>query len=242
IVLVTGPTGSGKTTTLYAALSILNKTKRNIMTVEDPIEYHIDGINQTQINSKINMTFAKGLRAILRQDPDVVMVGEIRDNETAKIAIQASLTGHLVLSTLHTNSTINTVTRLIDMDIEPFLLASTLEAVLAQRLIRKLCDCKTKILIDDAKQMEILNIDKPLEICQSQGCEKCGYQGYNGRIGLYELLIIDDDLRSAITRSANEQEIKQIASKNLITLKTQAIQLVLDGKTGLDEAFRVVLV
>ncbi len=242
IVLVTGPTGSGKTTTLYAALSILNKTKRNIMTVEDPIEYHIDGINQTQINSKINMTFAKGLRAILRQDPDVVMLGEIRDNETAKIAIQASLTGHLVLSTLHTNSTINTVTRLIDMDIEPFLLASTLEAVLAQRLIRKLCECKTKILIDDVKQMDTLGVDKPVEVCQPQGCDKCGYQGYNGRIGLYELLIIDEELRSAITRKANEQEIKEIASKNLVTLKTQAIQLVLDGETGLDEAFRVVLV
>ncbi len=242
IILVTGPTGSGKTTTLYAALSILNKTKRNIMTVEDPIEYHIDGINQTQINSKINMTFAKGLRAILRQDPDVVMVGEIRDNETAKIAIQASLTGHLVLSTLHTNSTINTVTRLIDMDIEPFLLASTLEAVLAQRLIRKLCDCKTKILVDNEKQMKLLAIDKPVEVYQPQGCEKCGYQGYNSRIGLYELLIIDEQLRSAITRSANEQEIKQIASKSLVTLKTQAIKLVLNGETGLDEAFRVVLV
>lgn len=242
IILVTGPTGSGKTTTLYAALTILNKTKRNIMTVEDPIEYHIDGINQTQINSKIDMTFSKGLRAILRQDPDVVMVGEIRDNETAKIAIQASLTGHLVLSTLHTNSTINTVTRLVDMDIEPFLLASTLEAVLAQRLIRKLCECKAKILINDAKQMELLGVDKPTEIYQPQSCEKCGYQGYSGRIGLYELLIIDEELRSAITRSANEQEIRKIASKDLVTLKTQAIKLVLDGKTGLDEALRVVLV
>lgn len=243
IILVTGPTGSGKTTTLYAALSILNKTKRNIMTVEDPIEYHIDGINQTQINTKIDMTFAKGLRAILRQDPDVVMVGEIRDNETAKIAIQASLTGHLVLSTLHTNSTINTVTRLIDMDIEPFLLASTLEAVLAQRLIRKLCThCKTKTLIEDSKQMKLLNVQTPVEIYQSQGCEKCSYQGYSGRMGLYELLIIDEELRSAITRSANEQEIKQIVGKNLVTLKTQAIELVLSGETGLDEAFRVVLI
>ncbi len=242
IILVTGPTGSGKTTTLYAALSILNQTKRNIMTVEDPIEYHIDGINQTQINSKINMTFAKGLRAILRQDPDVVMVGEIRDNETAKIAIQASLTGHLVLSTLHTNSTINTVTRLIDMDIEPFLLASTLDAVLAQRLIRKLCECKTKTLINTDEQMQLLGVDAPIEIYQPQGCEKCGYQGYSGRIGLYELLVIDEPLRSAITRSADEQEIQQIASKNLETLKTQAIKLVLDGDTGLDEAFRVVLV
>ncbi len=242
IILVTGPTGSGKTTTLYAALSMLNQTKRNIMTVEDPIEYHIDGINQTQINSKIQMTFAKGLRAILRQDPDVVMVGEIRDNETAKTAIQASLTGHLVLSTLHTNSTINTVTRLIDMDIEPFLLASTLEAVLAQRLIRKLCPhCKTKIRLDDAKQMQLLGVDKTIEIHQAQGCEKCGYQGYYGRIGLYELLVVDEELRSAITRSADEQEIRRIASKNLTTLKDQAIQLVISGDTGLDEAFRVVL-
>ncbi len=241
IILVTGPTGSGKTTTLYAALSILNDSERNIMTVEDPIEYHIYGINQTQINAKINMTFAKGLRAILRQDPDIIMVGEIRDSETAQIAIQASLTGHLVFSTLHTNSAIGAITRLKDMGVESFLLSSSINAVLAQRLLRRLCDdCKISSTTD-ASQMLRLAIKVKSVIYKACGCKKCNYSGYSGRIGLYELVVLDDNAREIIHNSANENDITNYFTDKYISLRQQAKELVLSGKTSLDEAIRLVL-
>jgi general secretion pathway protein E len=240
IILVTGPTGSGKTTTLYAALGLLNDNQRNLMTVEDPIEYHIDGINQTGINQKVDMTFAKGLRAILRQDPDVIMVGEIRDSETAQISIQASLTGHLVLSTLHTNTAIGAITRLGDMGVEPFLLASSLNAVLAQRLVRKLCECKT-IKTTDSAEMQKLGITNPQEIATANGCEKCGYSGYSGRKGLYELVVIDDEARSIIHTGGGENDLLRHFKGKYSSLDDQAKALVLDGETSLDEVIRVVL-
>lgn len=240
IILVTGPTGSGKTTTLYAALGLLNNNQRNLMTVEDPIEYHIDGINQTGINSKVDMTFAKGLRAILRQDPDVIMVGEIRDSETAQISIQASLTGHLVLSTLHTNTAIGAITRLADMGVEPFLLASSLNAVLAQRLVRKLCECKTSKTSDEA-EMQKLGITTPQEIFVANGCEKCGYSGYSSRIGLYELVIIDEEARKIIHTGGTENDLMEYFNGKYKSLNNQAITQVLVGNTSLDEIVRVVM-
>ena len=194
ILLVTGPTGSGKTTTLYASLTTLNDRTRNILTVEDPIEYHLEGIGQTQVNAKVDMTFARGLRAILRQDPDVVMVGEIRDRETAEIAVQASLTGHLVLSTLHTNSAIGAITRLVDMGIEPFLLSSSMLGVLAQRLVRVLCPaCKEPYRADEA-ECALLGVDPaaPPTLHRARGCGECHQHGYRGRTGIYELVVFDD--------------------------------------------------
>src|SRR3989338_8648102 len=200
IILVTGPTGSGKTTTLYAALTSLNNQTRNILTVEDPIEFDLPGIGQTQVNYKVNMTFAKGLRAILRQDPDIVMVGEIRDLDTAQIAIQASLTGHLVLSTLHTNSAIGAITRLDDMGIEPFLLSSSLIGVVAQRLMRVLCkQCKNPMPATPS-ECDILGVpDHPAPtIYHAVGCDSCRQVGYSGRSGVYEVIAIDDTLRAMI--------------------------------------------
>ncbi len=239
IILVTGPTGSGKTTTLYAALGELNDSERNIMTVEDPIEYHIDGINQTGINTKVDMTFAKGLKAILRQDPDIIMVGEIRDSETASIAVQASLTGHLVLSTLHTNSAIGAITRMQDMGVEPFLLASSLSGVLAQRLMRELCDCKTATITDEA-QMAKLSLTNSETIYQPNGCEHCGYSGYNGRVGLYELITLDEGAKSLIHKDASEHELISYFNGKFYSLEAQARDLVLSGVTSLDEMVRVV--
>jgi general secretion pathway protein E len=199
IVLVTGPTGSGKTTTLYAALSRLNASTTNIMTVEDPIEYDLNGVGQTQVNARIDMTFAKALRAILRQDPDVIMIGEIRDLETAQIAVQASLTGHLVLATLHTNDAASAVTRLLDMGIEPFLLSSSLLGVMAQRLVRKLCShCKQQ---DGA-------------VWHAVGCERCGHTGYQGRVGVYELLETNEQIRAQIHNQASEADIRDAALKS----------------------------
>lgn len=241
IILVTGPTGSGKTTTLYAGLTILNDKKRNILTVEDPIEYDLVGIGQTQVNNKINMTFAKGLRAILRQDPDVVMVGEIRDLETAQIAIQASLTGHLVLSTLHTNSAIGAITRLDDMGVEPFLLASSLEGVLAQRLIRLLCqDCK-KPMLATAKECELLGVaesSSPI-IYHPVGCAHCRYTGYSGRSGVYELIAIDESLRTMIHDRAPEQEMRKYARQTYPSLRRDGLRRILKGETSLEEVLRV---
>jgi len=239
ILLVTGPTGSGKTTTLYAALAELNNNELNITTVEDPVEYFIDGINQTQINTKVNMTFATGLRAILRQDPDIVMIGEVRDSETAQIAVQASLTGHLVFSTLHTNTAVGAITRLRDMGVEPFLLSSSLSGVLAQRLIRLLCSqCKQSHTIDE-KEQEKLGVNKASVVYQSVGCELCNHTGYQGRSGLYELLTIDENIKGLIHNEASEMQILAAASKHT-TLTTQAQQLVLTGDTSIDEAIRVV--
>lgn len=238
IFLVTGPTGSGKTTTLYAGLSLLNDAQRNIMTVEDPIEYNIDGINQTQVNSKADMTFAKGLRAILRQDPDVVMVGEIRDSETANIAVQASLTGHLVLSTLHTNSAIGAITRLKDMGVEPFLLSSSIAGVLAQRLVRELCDCKTAHQADKV-ECEVLGVDEAT-IYEPNGCEHCQHTGYKGRMGLYELFLIDENLRSMIYSNATEDEMQASLGNGIKTLYENGYQAVLKGQTNLAEVQRVI--
>ena len=217
IVLVTGPTGSGKTTTLYAALQQLDAAHFNIMTVEDPIEYELSGIGQTQVNPKIDLDFAKALRAILRQDPDIIMIGEIRDKETAQIAIQASLTGHLVLATLHTNDAISAVTRLTDMDVEPFLLSSSLLGVLAQRLVRKICSA-----------------------CQGSGCATCGHTGYQGRTGIFELLSVDDALRERIHNRAAESELLSAAKRQGMTLmREDGERLVAQGITSAQELLRV---
>jgi general secretion pathway protein E len=238
ILLVTGPTGSGKTTTLYAALTVLNSSSRNILTVEDPIEYDLSGIGQTQVNHKVQMTFAKGLRAILRQDPDVVMVGEIRDLDTAQIAIQASLTGHLVLSTLHTNSAIGAITRLVDMGIEPFLLASSLVGVLAQRLVRLLCPHCKQSQPASATECSVLGVDQA-EIFYPVGCEHCRHTGYNGRSGVYELIAINETLRTMIHDQTPEQQIKKYARTLFPGIRQDGYQLVLAGQTSLEEILRV---
>ncbi len=225
IVLVTGPTGSGKTTTLYAALSRLNASTTNILTVEDPIEYDLQGVGQTQVNARIDMTFAKALRAILRQDPDVIMIGEIRDLETAQIAVQASLTGHLVLATLHTNDSAAAVTRLLDMGIEPFLLSSSLLGVMAQRLVRKLCEhCKQP----DGQYWKAV------------GCDKCGHTGYHGRVGVYELLETTDQIRAQIHNRASEAEIRAAAQAHgMKTMREDGERWLLSGTTTPAELLRV---
>jgi general secretion pathway protein E len=242
IILVTGPTGSGKTTTLYAALRLLNDPSRNILTVEDPVEYAIDGVGQTQINPKVGMTFATGLRAILRQDPDIVMVGEIRDVETAEIAIQAALTGHLVLSTVHTNSAVGAVTRLRDMGAEPFLLSSTIAAVLAQRLVRRLCPtCKTPYEPDEAERNLLgLAPGEAARIHQPKGCGRCGHTGFEGRIGVYELMVVDETLRQLIHEDASEQQIAAHAFRRADTLAASGFRHVLSGVTSIEEVLRVV--
>jgi general secretion pathway protein E len=241
IILVTGPTGSGKTTTLYSALTILNDKQRNILTVEDPIEYDLVGIGQTQVNSKIDMTFAKGLRAILRQDPDVVMVGEIRDLETAQIAIQSSLTGHLVLSTLHTNSAIGAITRLHDMGVEPFLLASSLSGILSQRLVRELCPACKKSQPADASECGLMDIpiDQAPIICHPVGCPACRHIGYIGRTGVYELIVIDETLRTMIHDHQPEQKLRLYARERYRSLRQDGYRLVKLGITSLEEVLRV---
>ena len=241
IILVTGPTGSGKTTTLYAGLSSINQTSRNILTIEDPVEYMLPGVGQTQVNPKVDMTFARGLRAILRQDPDVVMVGEIRDLETAEIAVQASLTGHLVLSTLHTNTAIGAVTRLQDMGIEPFLLSSSLVAVMAQRLVRLVCtDCRVSAQAT-ASECEILGIDSSegREIYHPKGCEKCNMTGYRGRTGIYELIEVDETLRAAIHEGQGEQAMLAVARQRYPGIQVDGQRRVLAGETTLEEVLRV---
>ena len=241
IILVTGPTGSGKTTTLYAGLTVLNKTSRNIMTVEDPIEYYLDGISQTQVNIKVEMTFARGLRAILRQDPDVVMIGEIRDLETAEIAVQASLTGHLVLSTLHTNTAVGAVTRLRDMGVEPFLLSSTLTGVLSQRLVRVLCNYCKKSYTASPSECESfgLNPDNPPTFYTAVGCEECNNQGYTGRTGIYELVEIDDAVRSMIHDGAGEHEIERHVRNRTPNIRQDGLRRMLAGDTTIEEVLRV---
>lgn len=238
IFLVTGPTGSGKSTTLYAALARLDSKSLNIMTVEDPIEYDIEGISQTPINSKIEMTFGRALRAILRQDPDVVMIGEIRDLETAEIAVQASLTGHLVLATLHTNTAASAVSRLIDMGVESFLLSSTLIGVLAQRLIRKLCQkCKTEHTVIDDELRKEFGIPKDAVIYRPAGCDNCSFTGYKGRTGIHELLVVDEEIMRMIHASAAEIDIEKYAIQNLgmKSLRMDAMRWVLSGETSLEE-------
>ena len=239
IVLVTGPTGSGKTTTLYAGLKLLNDGTRNILTVEDPVEYAVDGVGQTQINPQVGLTFAAGLRAILRQDPDTVMVGEIRDRETADIAVQAALTGHLVLSTVHTNDSVGAITRLRDMKVEPFLIASTLRAVLAQRLVRRLCRECRKPVEAAGSLSELLGIPAGTTIHEPGGCAACGGTGYKGRIGLFEAVRVDDTIRRLINAGGDEAAISAHAFRNSPTLAQAARALVLDGTTSPEEAVRV---
>ena len=241
IILVTGPTGSGKTTTLYAGLSHINESSRNIMTIEDPVEYMLPGVGQTQVNSKVDMTFARGLRAILRQDPDVVMVGEIRDLETGEIAVQASLTGHLVLSTLHTNTAIGAITRLKDMGIEPFLVSSSLLAVMSQRLVRLLCvECKEGAPATDAER-EILGVSsqESLVLFQPRGCSKCNYTGYRGRTGIYEMIEVDDELGGMIYQDASEQDMLAHARKHYPSIQADGRRRILSGETSLAEVMRV---
>ncbi len=242
ILLVTGPTGSGKTTTLYASLGQMDRSHLNISTVEDPIEYHLNGINQTQVHEKINMTFAAALRALLRQDPDVIMVGEIRDAETARIAIQASLTGHLVLSTLHTNDAPSSVTRLINIGVEPYLIGSAVNAAMAQRLVRRVCDhCKEKQPPDEtaSEHLVIHGID-PNQLWHGKGCDKCRNTGYAGRVGLYELLVLDDTLRDKIAGNPNVTEFRRICvEKGMVTLREDGFGKVARGVTTVDEVLRV---
>ena len=240
ILLVTGPTGSGKTTSLYAALSSLNDQTRNILTVEDPIEYHLPGVGQMPVNPKVDMTFARGLRAILRQDPDVVMVGEIRDRETAEIAVQASLTGHLVLSTLHTNSAVGAVTRLVDMGVDAYLLASSLVGILAQRLLRTLCPhCKASYDADAAVCQRLgLDATASPRLFSAVGCDQCQH-GYRGRIGIYELISVTPALSALIHQGAGEQALINEARKVSRSLFQDGRQRVLDGITSLDELLRV---
>ena len=238
IILVTGPTGSGKTTTLYAGLARLNNHVRNIMTIEDPIEYHIDGIAQSQVNTKVDFSFARGLRAILRQDPDVVMVGEIRDIETVQIAIQASLTGHLVLSTLHTNSAVGAITRLNDMGTESFLLSSSLAAVLAQRLVRVLCkDCKEPYEPSESELNAIgFNADV---LYRPKGCAKCGNTGYRGRSGIHELVTITEPVRQLIHDGAAQHEIEKLVFAKTPNLRQIGYIKAASGVTSLEEIIRV---
>src|SRR5467141_775934 len=247
IILVTGPTGSGKTTTLYAALSRINRPDLNIMTIEDPVEYQLQGISQTPVNPKIDLTFANGLRSFLRQDPDVIMVGEIRDLETAEIAIQASLTGHLVFSTVHTNDAAGAVTRLVDMGVEPFLVASSLMGVLAQRLVRVLCkDCRTPYLPTPEELKEIgLTPDEVREasggmLYKPAGCEQCNQTGYHGRSGIYEMMLMDDEVRALTLKNVDSGTIKRTAvNKGMLTLMDDGARKVVRGITSVAEVLSV---
>ncbi len=241
IILVTGPTGSGKTTTLYAALSRLDPKALNIMTVEDPIEYDLDGISQTQINARIEMSFARALRTILRQDPDVVMIGEIRDLETAQIAVQASLTGHLVFATLHTNDAVSAVTRLVDMGVEPFLLASSMIGVGAQRLVRKLCvECRKPFRPEPAQLLALGFTPMQGTFYAPQGCAACNHTGYKGRTGIYELLTVGDDMRRLIHDRASEHALRDHGlSRGMRSLRDDGMRLAAEGAISLEEVVRV---
>ena len=244
IILVTGPTGSGKTTTLYAALSTLNNPEINIITIEDPIEYKIEGIGQIQVNPKIDLTFAKGLRSIVRQDPDVILVGEIRDRETAEIAIQSSLTGHLVFSTLHTNDAASAITRIIDMGIEPFLATSSIIAIIAQRLVRVLCpECKEKYIPDD-KSLAKIGVDKGIpknhKIYRKKGCPACMNTGYRGRTAVLEMMVLDDHLKKLILKTSDANQIRKDAVKSgMTTLVQDGARKVIEGTTTIEEVLRV---
>ena len=242
IILVSGPTGSGKTTSLYAMLTELNQVTRNILTIEDPIEYDLAGIGQTQVNTKVQMTFAKGLRAILRQDPDVVMIGGIRDLETAEIAVQASLTGHLVLSTLHTNSALGALNRLRDMGVESFLMSSSIIGLIAQRLVRKLCSyCKTPHeLREDERELMGISVDtNSTQVFEPNGCDWCNHLGYKGRTGIYEIISIDEPLRGMIHRHENIQVLESYIRPNTPSIREDGFKRVLLGDTSLAEILRV---
>lgn len=243
IILVTGPTGSGKSTTLYTVLSELNDNEKNIVTVEDPVEYSLEGINQINVNSKVGLTFASGLRSILRQDPDIVMIGEMRDNETAEIGIRAAITGHLVLSTLHTNDAPSSVMRLVDMGVEPFMVATALKGVIAQRLVRRICpNCKEAIPADVAER-RLLGVGENEEVVhyKGKGCASCNYSGYAGRMGVYEIMNIDRDLKDLILKTSNSDEVKDLAiKKGMKTLAMSAKELVLSGQTTIDEMMKII--
>lgn len=242
IILVTGPTGSGKSTTLYTALSELNSDDVNIITVEDPVEANIDGINQVQVNTKAELNFASVLRSILRQDPDIIMIGEIRDTETATIAVQASITGHLVVSTLHTNSAASTVTRLTDMGIEPYLIADSVVGIIAQRLVRRLCPACKKAVSASEEDKELLGVEKdePLTVYEAYGCTKCDNTGYKGRIGVYEIMEVTSELKKIISRRSNADQIKDQALKDgMKTLRIEAGFYVKQGITSMQEMKKV---
>jgi general secretion pathway protein E len=240
ILLVTGPTGSGKTTTLYAAINRINSMEKNIITIEDPVEYELKGVGQIQVNPKTELTFARGLRSVLRHDPDIIMVGEIRDLETVEIAIQASLTGHLVFSTLHTNDATGALTRLVDMGVEPFLIASSLLAVLAQRLVRRICpDCKEPFHPEEST-LEELGLPKDQVFYHGRGCDACMQSGYRGRTGIFELLVMDNDTRQLLTSGADSVKMKDMAVRNgMATLFEDGLLKVKTGMTTLNEVLRV---
>ncbi|MFN3966732.1 MAG: GspE/PulE family protein, partial [Endomicrobiia bacterium] len=246
LILITGPTGSGKSTTLYSALSTLNRPEINIMTIEDPVEYLLPGITQVNVNPEVGLTFATGLRAFLRQSPDIILVGETRDSETAKTSIQAALTGHLVFSTLHTNDAPSSVTRLFNMGIDPFLISSTLTLVVAQRLVRKICqNCKTSYEIPAEKLYPLGVTDKMIggaktvTLYKGKGCEKCN-DGYKGRIGIYEVMEVTDEIRELILKKKSAQEIKEVARKQgMLTLRESALKKLLNGITTVEEVLRV---
>jgi general secretion pathway protein E len=243
IILVTGPTGSGKSTTLYACLDQLNDSSRNILTVEDPIEYDVEGIGQTQVNSKADMTFAKGLRAMLRQDPDVVMVGEIRDYETADVSVQASLTGHLVLSTIHTNTAVGALTRLENMGVQAYLLSNSIVGLVAQRLVRVLCqECREEYKANEY-DCDFLKVDcaNPPALYRSNGCDKCAHEGYRGRMGIYEVVLIDDELRRMIHNGSSELDLEQYARTQTTGIREDGREKVLNGYTTIDEVLRVTM-
>jgi len=242
VVLVTGPTGSGKTTTLYASLRQMDKQRLNISTVEDPIEYHLDGITQTQMHEKIGMTFARALKALLRQDPDVVMVGEIRDLETAHIAVQAALTGHLVLSTLHTNDAPSTITRLVNIGVDPFLVGAGVNGVLAQRLVRKICEhcCEPAEFGEEMTEFLEMNGVDPSAMRKGQGCDRCRNTGYAGRLGIYEMLTCDDELRDVIARNPNVAEFRRLCiERGMVTLRQDGLSKAAAGRTTVQEILRV---
>lgn len=240
IILATGPTGSGKTTTLYSLLKELNSVKKNIITVEDPVEYRLNGINQVQVNNKAGLTFANGLRSILRQDPDIIMVGEIRDKETAQIAIRASITGHVVLSTVHTNDTASTIARLVDMGVEPYILSSALTGVISQRLVKKLCNSCKRVHETTQYEMDLLGIDEPIEIYEKVGCKACGGTGYSERTAINEILVINKGIRNLINSNASTDDIKDIAIKDgMMSLFDNCKELIIDGITSIEELIRV---
>ncbi len=246
IILVTGPTGSGKTTSLYSALTVLNQSDVNIITVEDPIEYQINGISQVQVNSKIDLTFANGLRTIVRQDPDIILIGEIRDMETAEMAIQAALTGHLVFSTLHTNDAASAVTRLIDMGVEPFLVSSSVNAIMAQRLVRKICDHCKEPYQPSAEYLERLDLPEEFYntvLYRGRGCDECLHTGYQGRRGIYELMVLSENIKNIILTTSDAGQIKREAMADpeypMATLRLDGLRKVQEGVTTLEEVFRV---
>lgn len=236
IILVSGPTGSGKTTTLYAVLKELNKVNRNIITIEDPVEYRLDGVNQSQVNVKAGMTFATGLRSILRQDPDIIMIGEIRDIETAQIAVRAAITGHLVLSTIHTNDSVSTVSRLLDMEIEPYMVSSSVVGIISQRLVKKVCRNCREAYQPEERYRELLGIEEGLLLYRGIGCEACGHTGYRGRTAIHEILPIRSQIKEMIDARESVGEIKRKALElGMMTLRESCRQLVLNGVTTIDE-------